>query len=217
MDTQLTQLEAPPSRVLPVLPAALPPRPEFVRLHHLVEAQRAAGQSLALMLVAANAGQGATTLAEGYAAVAILEPGATLLLRVGEAPDLDRRDNRPGLVEAQRTDELDAAVLPQTPLAPAQARLGAAASADELRALFTQLRTRFRTIVIDAPPVLDRPDALPLARLVDGIVLVVQAGHARIDAVQEAKLQLERAGGVVIGSVFNRVKSNLPAWLERFL
>ena len=71
--------------------------------------------------------------------------------------------------------------------------------------------------MIDAPPVLDQPDALPLARLVDGIVLVAEAGRARVDEVQEARLQLERAGGSVIGSVFNRARSSLPAWLERLL
>ncbi len=214
----VTTLDAPPrTRPAPARPAALPPRPEFVRLHHLVEAQRAAGQSLTLMLVAAKAGQGATTLADGYAAVSILEPGATLLLRFGDAPDFDRRDNRPGLVEAHRQDALEAAILPQTSDAPAQARLGAAASTDELRTLLALLRARFRTIVIDAPPVLDQPDALPLARLVDGIVLVAEAGRARVDEVQEARLQLERAGGSVIGSVFNRARSSLPAWLERLL
>lgn len=216
----VTTLDATPSRARPAPSmrlAALPPRPEFVRLHHLIEAQRAAGQSLTLMLASATAGQGATTVAEGYAAVSILEPGATLLLRFGEEPDLDRRDNRPGLVEAQRQGDLDAAIVPQTPTAAAQARLGATASSGELRALLALLRTRFRTVVIDAPPVLDRPDALPLARLVDGIVLVAQAGRARVDEVQEARLQLERAGGSVIGSVFNRAKSGLPAWLERLL
>ena len=221
-----TALDAPPSRARPASampPAVLPPRVEFVRLHHLVEAQRAAGQGsaspgLALMFVAATAGQGVSTLAEGYAAVCIGEPGATLLLRLGEEPDLDRRDNRPGLVEAQRGNELDAAIRPQTPSAPAQARLGgAAASADELRSLLARLRARFRTVVIDAPAVLDRPDALPFARLADGIVLVAQAARARVDEVQEARLQLERAGGIVIGSVFNRAKSGLPAWLERLL
>lgn len=194
-----------------------PPRPEFLRLHHMVEAQRASGQSLVLMFVAAQAGEGASCIADGYAAVSTSQPGATLLLRVGDEPDLDRRDSRPGLVDAFRQEDLALAIRPQTADAPALARLGAAATTDELAALAALLRTRFRTVVIDAPPVLSRPEALPLCRVADGIVLVVRAEVARIDTVREARLQLERAGGTVIGSVFNRARATVPGWLEKLL
>lgn len=197
--------------------ADLPPRAEFLRLHHLVEAQRETGRTLALLFVAAGAGEGTSSLARGYAAAAQSEPGRpVLLLRVGDEADLDRRDTRPGLVEALRAGGIAAALIEHNS-GPTTARLGAPANADELRSLFEALRQRFPTIVIDSPAVLAQPDALPLCRLVDGIVLVVQAEAARIEAVREARLQLERAGGTVIGSVLNRQRTTLPRWIEHWL
>ena len=52
-------------------------------------------------------------------------------------------------------------------------------------------------------------DAAVLAPLVDGVILVVSAWNARVDMVQEALEQLEKARARVMGVVLNRTR--IPA------
>jgi Mrp family chromosome partitioning ATPase len=51
--------------------------------------------------------------------------------------------------------------------------------------------------------VLVAPDAALLGRIVDGVLLVVRAGQAPRDAVQQAHQQLARGGARVLGAVLN--------------
>jgi Mrp family chromosome partitioning ATPase len=58
-------------------------------------------------------------------------------------------------------------------------------------------------VLVDAPPVLPVADALIVGRLVTGALLVVEAGHTPIDAVQEAKAALIRNQTRLLGVVLN--------------
>jgi Mrp family chromosome partitioning ATPase len=46
---------------------------------------------------------------------------------------------------------------------------------------------------------------------------VVQAEKTKIDTVQEAKRQLERAGARLLGTVLNKKRRYIPAFLDRWL
>jgi tyrosine-protein kinase Etk/Wzc len=72
-----------------------------------------------------------------------------------------------------------------------------------MRAVLAKLRTHFDLVIVDCPPVLVAPDAALLGRIVDGVVLVVRAGQAPRDAVQQAHQQLARGGARVLGAVLN--------------
>jgi succinoglycan biosynthesis transport protein ExoP len=56
-------------------------------------------------------------------------------------------------------------------------------------------------VVVEAPPALSASEALTLAPMVDGIVVVADAAHANRDEVAEAGDQLRLVGGNVIGAV----------------
>ena len=58
----------------------------------------------------------------------------------------------------------------------------------KMRALIQEMKTRYadRYILLDAPPVLSGADALTLSSLVDGIVMVVEAGRTPLREIQEA-------------------------------
>ncbi len=73
--------------------------------------------------------------------------------------------------------------------------------------LIQALRDQADMIILDSPPCLPLADAAVLARQVDGVLLVVDAGSTRRDSAAKAKETLERAGGKVLGVALNRVSA----------
>jgi capsular exopolysaccharide synthesis family protein len=76
---------------------------------------------------------------------------------------------------------------------------------------------RYDLIIIDGAPVRDYADSCFLSSMVDGTILVVEAEKTRADVALGSKRQLERSGAHVLGTVLNKKKRYLPAFLERFL
>jgi capsular exopolysaccharide synthesis family protein len=68
---------------------------------------------------------------------------------------------------------------------------------------------RFGIVLFDSPPILAANDALLLAGIVDGVLLVVGAGSGDRDEVRKAKEQLEPIGTPVLGAVLNRFDPKL--------
>ncbi len=76
-----------------------------------------------------------------------------------------------------------------------------------MQKLIQALRDQSDMIILDSPPCLPLADAAVLARHVDGVLLVVDAGATRRDSAAKAKEALERAGGRVLGVALNRVSA----------
>ncbi len=71
--------------------------------------------------------------------------------------------------------------------------------------LIDRLATSYDAVLMDCPPVaLTSPTGI-LARLADGVILVVQAEGYDVRIVQQAKDQLLKSGARVLGVVLNRV------------
>ncbi|HEX5902339.1 MAG TPA: polysaccharide biosynthesis tyrosine autokinase [Actinomycetota bacterium] len=58
-------------------------------------------------------------------------------------------------------------------------------------------------VLIDSPPVLGVADSLPLASMVDGIIIVADASKGTAASVGAAAYQLNQAGGHLVGGVLN--------------
>lgn len=78
----------------------------------------------------------------------------------------------------------------------------------ELEAVFDHLRTKFDFIVVDTPPVLRYSDALHLARVTNGTLLVLPERASRRTA-REARRRLDRVQASVLGVVLNRIDPKL--------
>jgi capsular exopolysaccharide synthesis family protein len=74
---------------------------------------------------------------------------------------------------------------------------------EEMRSLLSGLRSVADFVVIDTAPVLAVTDALVLAPLCDGIVVVVDASTTTRSGVQIAREKVEQVGGNIVGGVFN--------------
>ncbi|HEY1463591.1 MAG TPA: hypothetical protein VGF44_09260 [Terriglobales bacterium] len=80
---------------------------------------------------------------------------------------------------------------------------------------FDQLRRELRYVLIDCPSLKDSQDAITLAPLVDGVVLVVEADRTRKDQILYAERMIEAARGRLLGHILNRRSYVVPDWLHR--
>jgi len=67
-------------------------------------------------------------------------------------------------------------------------------------------------LLLDAPPLLPRPESRLLLRQAGEIVLVVRSGSTRRAAAEEAKRILDASTAKQVGVILNRHRADAPAW-----
>ena len=77
-------------------------------------------------------------------------------------------------------------------------------SSEKMRSLVGVLSNRFDFILFDSPPAALCPDASILGSLVDGVILVVQAGRCSTSMIQQAKKELTKVEANILGVVINQ-------------
>jgi capsular exopolysaccharide synthesis family protein len=90
-------------------------------------------------------------------------------------------------------------------------------TSDHIEPRLAELRAIFDYVLIDAPPVNLYSDAALLGRLVDGVVLVVQANSTHREVVRKAKETLEAAKICILGAVLNKRTFPIPEFWYRKL
>ena len=75
------------------------------------------------------------------------------------------------------------------------------------------LRWNFDYVLVDCPSLSVSSDATTLASLVDGVAVVVAAGHTRRDQIRRTQKVIEQAGGNFLGFVLNQRSYPVPGWL----
>ena len=79
------------------------------------------------------------------------------------------------------------------------------------------LSAQYRFVVIDSEAVYSSSNALGLAALADGVILVVRAETTRWEVAQAAVERLRQANAKLLGSVFNARRFYIPKWLYNLL
>ena len=171
-----------------------------------------------LLVTSAGAAEGKTVTAANLAVV-FAQGGRRVLLvdadlRKPGIHQLFSLDNQQGLTTLLRSDEpaLDALtqateqpdlrILATGPLPPNPAEL---LGSQRMRTTLERLRGSADLIILDSPPLQAVTDAAILSSLVDGTLLVIDAGRSHRRTVRPALEALERAGARVLGAVLNRV------------
>jgi capsular exopolysaccharide synthesis family protein len=80
-----------------------------------------------------------------------------------------------------------------------------------------EMRERFDYIILDGPPIPRFPELRVMCTKVDGVILVIKAGHTRRQVALRAKKEIEDAGGKILGVVINRRKYYIPEWIYKRL
>jgi Mrp family chromosome partitioning ATPase len=75
---------------------------------------------------------------------------------------------------------------------------------------FTELRRRFKFIVVDSPPIMAATDAAILSALTDGVLLVVRSGETAKEALTRSRDLLAAVRCHLLGVVLNAVDSGAP-------
>jgi len=78
-------------------------------------------------------------------------------------------------------------------------------TSQRLESLLRQSEGSFDLILFDSPPVMGVADALSLAAVCDGVVLVVRAGKLPFSVLKRAMAQVTQVKGRVLGVLLNRV------------
>jgi capsular exopolysaccharide synthesis family protein len=80
-----------------------------------------------------------------------------------------------------------------------------------------QLRESFDFVLFDLPPVNVYSDASILGSHLDAALVVIEADRTRVTEVERTRRTLERVGVRVVGSVLNRRRDYIPAFIEEML
>jgi Mrp family chromosome partitioning ATPase len=78
-----------------------------------------------------------------------------------------------------------------------------------------KLRRKYRYVLIDCPSLKETLDAVRIAPLVDGIVLVIEANRTQKEQIQYAERTIETTSGRILGHVLNKRTYVIPEWLSR--
>jgi Mrp family chromosome partitioning ATPase len=88
-------------------------------------------------------------------------------------------------------------------------------NSDRLKKRFAELRTEFDYILVDAPPLTAYADAIPLAQISDGLVLILEANATRREAALDVMQSLHSARIRILGAVLNKRTFPIPDALYR--
>jgi capsular exopolysaccharide synthesis family protein len=107
----------------------------------------------------------------------------------------------------QATEIPNLAFMASGPLPPNPADL---LSSDKLAEAIAELRTKFKFVVIDSPPVMAATDAVILSVQTDGVLLVVRSGDTPKEAFSRTRDLLMSVKCHILGVVLNAVDSTAP-------
>jgi capsular exopolysaccharide synthesis family protein len=85
---------------------------------------------------------------------------------------------------------------------------------EAFRELMPRLRSRYRKIIIDTPPIVPFTDADVVGSVSDGILIVARAGSTPISAYTKAITAVTSTR--ILGVVLNSVVPNLSEWNQRY-
>ena len=172
----------------------------------------------ALLITSSTAGEGKTITALNLA-IALAQRGEPTLLvdvdlrhpKIGESLNLVNGRGLASFFTGAHSIENGLRQFPVVPTlwalpsGPKSLNPAQLLSSSAMESMLRELRTRFKFVVIDSPPVLPVTDAVILSTLVDGVVFVIESGATDRRAVTRARKILKNAGTNVLGIVLNKV------------
>lgn len=83
--------------------------------------------------------------------------------------------------------------------------------------LIASFKSRFDYIFIDSPPVMPLVDPCILGAIVDGVIMVIQAGRTQRGVIRHAESRLRQSQAKTIGYIVTNVEFHLPQYLYRYV
>src|SRR5436309_10379752 len=183
-----------------------------------------------LGVTASRHGEGTTTTAAVFASILVRRRGGRVAVVEANrrSPSFDavfaipRNGGFAELIQGKGT--LAALALPTKvqnlfALGFGDSELGASALFDSpgVASALEELRKHFDFVIFDLPPANVYADTSILAPRLDASLIVIEADRARVPEVERTRRSPERVGGKLVGSVLNRRRNYIPAFLEEML
>jgi Mrp family chromosome partitioning ATPase len=86
---------------------------------------------------------------------------------------------------------------------------------ESLAGALDKFRLKYPYVLIDCPSLRETQDAVRLAPMADGIILVVEANRTQKEQLAYAEKTIESAKGKILGYVLNKRTYVIPDWLSR--
>ena len=93
-------------------------------------------------------------------------------------------------------------VIPSGPIPPNPSEM---LGSNRMTDLLDKLKGHYKRIIIDSPPITAVTDAVVLAKLLDGVVLVIRVGETPREVIQNGLGQLQSVNANILGAVLNSV------------
>ena len=90
-------------------------------------------------------------------------------------------------------------------------------ASDKMKQFLDYVRPNFDHVIIDTPPIISVTDAGIVGAMVDGVIMVIQAGRTQRGIVKRAEELLHQAHSNVIGHVLTNIEYHLPEYIYRYL
>lgn len=100
-------------------------------------------------------------------------------------------------------------VIPAGPTPPSTVEL---LSSDRMTRIVRELGQSFDHVLIDGPPVLGLADAPLLSRVVEGVVMAVEANHIRVRRIKDAVKRVQAAHSHIFGVILTKIDKRNTAY-----
>lgn len=181
-----------------------------------------------LLMAGAIAGEGASTVSAAFARLLAEDARTYVALVDGDLRSTDSRrlptvgpeSGFPGVLSRKVSIEqaLVGTTLPNLVVLPGGVSTESPlrlCTPENLREMFDYLKRHFHYVIVDGAPLLDAPEAVPLATQTDGTILVVRAARTKREVVQRAIETMEKFQGRVLGAILNRQQYVIPEFIYR--
>lgn len=197
-------------------------------LYYNIAGLRTRNDPVALQFVASQANEGTSLISRQFATFAAeADAGSALLVNCMVSAESRRQlppsgGALPTLIDAYLASGDIAAAIAHDKVTPGlhtavlcdHTGAGLHRNPEALPAVLAQARKRYHFVILDTPP-LEQAVSLLFPRNCDGVVLVLEAEKTSA-ATSEATIEaIERAGGKILGFVFNKRRLYMPRWLYR--
>ena len=112
-----------------------------------------------------------------------------------------------------QTDTDNLCVLPSGKVPPNPSEL---VGSNRVPFLMSLLKQKFDFIVVDSPPIMPATDAMLMAPMVDGTILVVRSGHTEKKIIKEVLARFKNANLQILGFLLNRVDMNREGYYRYY-